>query len=334
MICPNCGREIPDGTVCPCTLAAPALSDNPALNAIKTVGSSPMFLAMTILLSASALLTMFSSLGYNDTFVNIYYYAYTMGLDMDAVMAMLDAMQSTSVARVVLSSIPAILMAVAMWIHFGTCKNLQSGNISTAGLTICKVLTYIYMISLCLVAFTLFAVLVLAIIGIATSSFVFPSYGGYGIGYSDEEARLAVIIVLGVFALIVGGIMALAIAYQASIIRTINRTKQVAQSGMADDRVSGYFIGMNYFVAACSIISGGLTLLTAPITGAATLAHGVAFILISLLLRRYRQEMNQVLFPPVQPVMPYAYAPFQGGPQAAQPQPPVEAPQDSQPPQE
>lgn len=331
MICPNCGREIPDGTVCPCTLAPPALSDNPALNVVKTVGSSPLFLAMTILFSISALLTILSSLGNSDTFANIYYYAYNMGLDMDTVMAMLDAMQSAAVASVVISSIPAILLAVAMWIHFGTCKNLQSGNISTAGLTICKVLRYIYMIFLCLVAFTLLAVLALAIIGIATSSFVFPSYGGYGVGYSDEEARLAVIIVLGVTVLIVGAIMTLTITYQASIIRTINRTKQVAQSGMADDRVSGYFIGMNYFVAVCSIISGLIALFTAPIAGAATLANGVAFILMSQLLRRYRQEMNLVLFPPVQPAAPYAYTQFNSIPQA---QPHVENPQQPGPPQQ
>ena len=46
MICPNCGREIPDGTVCPCTLEAPALSDNPAVNVVKRVGSSGMLLAL------------------------------------------------------------------------------------------------------------------------------------------------------------------------------------------------------------------------------------------------------------------------------------------------
>ena len=66
MICPKCGRDIPDGTVCPCSLEGPPLSDNPALNALKTVGSSPLFLALAALMSAWALLTIFSSLGVSD----------------------------------------------------------------------------------------------------------------------------------------------------------------------------------------------------------------------------------------------------------------------------
>ena len=72
MICPKCGREIPDGTVCPCTLERPPLSDNPALNALKTVGSSPLFLALAVLMSLSALLTVFSSLGMGDALTIIY----------------------------------------------------------------------------------------------------------------------------------------------------------------------------------------------------------------------------------------------------------------------
>ena len=336
MICPNCGREIPDGTVCPCTLEAPApmYSENPALNAIKAIGSSSLFLAMTVLFSVSALLTILSSIGLSDTISSIYYYAYAMGWDMDSILPMLDTMRSTSVFSAILGSIPAILMAVAMWIHFATCKNLQSGNISTAGLTICKVLCYIYMISLCFVAFLIVALCILAIIGVLFGSFTLPTPNGYRSTYSDEEAQLAVVIVLGVFALVFGFILALAIGYQASIIRTINRTKQVAQTGVADDRVSGYFIGMNYFVAVCSLISGVIALFSAPISGAASLAHGAAFLLMSSLLRRYRQGMNQVMFPPVQPLqppMPYMYAPVPGN---QPPVPPQEPPTNNgQPPQ-
>ena len=87
---------------------------------------------------------------------------------------------------------------------------------------------------------------------------------------------IAVVVVLAVFALIIGFAMGLAIAYQASIIRMINRTKTVAATGMADDRVSGYLVGMTGFSAVCSLISGLLGLFTAPLTGAAGIAGGVA----------------------------------------------------------
>ena len=168
MICPNCGRNIPDGTVCPCTLEAPPplLSDNPAVNVVKTIGSSPLFLTMAILFSASALLTVFSSMGLSDALSNIYYYAYAYGLYdyIDSIANMLDMIRATSVANAIIGSIPAILLAVAMWIHFVTCRNRMSGNISTAGLTICKVFRYIYMVALCLCAFLVLAGIALVLI--------------------------------------------------------------------------------------------------------------------------------------------------------------------------
>ena len=330
MICPNCGREIPDGTVCPCTLEAPALSDNPAVNVIKRVGSSGMFLALCVLFSAWALLTIFSSLGVSDALANIYMYAYQIGMNAEQIMPILDLMQSSTVTSAVLGSIPAILTAAAMWIHFSTCRNRLSGNISTAGLTICKVLCYISMISLCVLAFLILGGFALIIVAIFVSNEPWSqlfSYGAYaygysqGPGYTDEEATIAIVVVLGVFALIITFAMVLAITYQASFIRMINRTKNVALTGLADDRVSGYLTGMSGFVAACSIISGFGALLTAPIAGAATLCHAAGFIVMILLLRKYKNEMNMVLYPSMQPAMPtnmppaYGQPPYQPGPQ-------------------
>lgn len=340
MICPKCGRDIPDGTVCPCSLEGPPLSDNPALNALKTVGSSPLFLALAVLMSAWALLTIFSSLGVSDAMSSVYVYAFQYGLDMDQVQAIMNAMRSSSMVTAVLGSIPAILTAVAMWLHFSTCKSRQSGNISTAGLTICKVLSYISLVGLCLAGVLVlcgFAIIIIAfLVSDAPLGSLFDAYGGYysyGSSFSDEEATIAVVVVLGVFALIIGFAMGLAIAYQASIIRMINRTKTVAATGMADDRVSGYLVGMTGFSAACSIISGLFALFTAPLTGAASLAHAAGLILMIVLLRTYGKAMNQVLYPPMQPPMPPMYgtpqqnfAEQQHAPQDAQqpPQPPVE----------
>lgn len=303
MICPNCGREIPDGTVCPCTLQPAPLSDNPALNVVKTIGSSPLFLAMTILLSVSTLLVIFSSAGLNDSIYNLYYYGYAMGLDMDALENMFDMMRSTSVVNAVLSSIPAILVAVAMWLHYISCRGRVSGNISTAGLTICKVIAYIRMICLCLATLLVVGVCVLAIVMVTADAFPTYALDPYG-SFAGDELKLSIVIVFGIFAVIFLAVMLLIITYQASLIRMINRTKAVSESGMADERVSGYLVGMIYFTAVCSILSGIFTLFTAPISGAAVITQGVAYILMAQLLGRYRKGMNQVLFPPVLPVSP------------------------------
>lgn len=316
MICPNCGRDIPDGTVCPCTLQPVPLSDNPALNTVKTIGSSPMFLVMAIFLSISTLFTIFSSAGLNDTIYNLYYYAYSMGMDLNTIENVIDMMRSTSVFSAVISSVPAILVAVAMWLHFITCRNRVNGNISTAGLTICKVIAYIDMIFLCLVAFLITALCALLLVLFLTQDIPFSAL----LSNDLDEARMILIVCVSLFLAIVLFMLILAITYQASIIRMINRTKQVSESGMADERVSGYLIGMTYFTAVCCIFVGISALFTGPLGGIASLCRGVAYILIAVLLGRYRKEMNSVLYPPVQPMgtMPgYGYAPqdaYQGSP--------------------
>ena len=53
MICPKCGRTVPDGAPCPC--GAPVLSSNPAVNLMKTLGSSPKFLTAAILYSVGGI---------------------------------------------------------------------------------------------------------------------------------------------------------------------------------------------------------------------------------------------------------------------------------------
>lgn len=308
MICPNCGRDIPDGSVCPCTLQPTPLSDNPALNTVKTIGSSPLFLVMVIFLSLSTLFTIFSSAGLNDTIYNLYYYAYSTGLDLDTIESILNMMRSTSVARAIFSSVPAILVAVAMWLHFITCRNRQSGNISTAGLTICKVITYITMIAQCLIALLVTGVCAIMIVVFLSQELPLSTF----FGYDADEAVMIIVVCVALFLAFFLFFMILAITYQASIIRMINRTKQVSESGIADERVSGYLIGMTYFTAICCVFVGFSSLFASPLGGISALCRGVAYILIAVLLSRYRKEMNAVLYPPVQPVgtMPgYGYAP-------------------------
>ena len=335
MICPKCGRDIPQGTVCPCSFEAPGpilgavpLSTNPAVNGIKRLGSSGLFLAIAILFSVSALFTILSSAAMGDVMMNLYYYGYSMGLDVEALGSLIDAMYSTSIPRAILGSIPTILLAVAMWIHYGTCRSTKSGNISTAGLTICKVLRYISMIGKCLVTVMLVIVgviLVLFFVSGGLDSISSSLYGGSSSFYSGssvEEVALAIVMVLGIFILFFSFFMVLAITYQASIIRMINRTKISAQTGTPDNRVSGYLIAMNCIVAGLNILASFFALFTSPVSAVATLANAVGLILASVLLSRYRKEMDAVIYPPAVQVIPvepmYGQPPMPGAQQVQQ----------------
>ena len=93
MMCPKCGRTIPDGTQCPC--GAPVLSSNPAVNLIKTLGSSPKFLAAAILTSVMVLFSILASMGSKDLLVSLYYYGANYGVDPDVFYPAMSALENS-----------------------------------------------------------------------------------------------------------------------------------------------------------------------------------------------------------------------------------------------
>lgn len=307
MICPNCGRNIPDGSVCPCSLGGAMLSSNPALNAIKTIGSSSRFLVAAILMTAVPVLSVIGSFFVTPDLSDLLYYLYELEIDPELYYYVFSSMNQASMVGPVISALPAILIAVALWLVYTTCSSRQSGNISTAGLTICKVMAIISIILYSLLAVMLMVLFVILIIAAAAEGFEDAYY--YGAGTELSQAVL-VISVIGL--VVVAGIMALVICYQASILKTINRIKATALSGVPDNRVPGFLIGMNWVAGVCGGISGLFALFTAPITGIASLLGAAALILFALLLSQYRNAMTLLLYPPVQPTYPQQPMPPQG----------------------
>jgi len=308
MICPKCGREIPDGTVCPCSAGTPALSSNPALNVIKTIGSSSMFLVAAVLYSLGVLLTLIGDVSTSsDATAWLMNFAYQMDVDISYLYPYLQNAAGTNVFSVILSAIPTILIAVAFWMHYTTCRGMESGGISTAGLTIWKVMNYISLVFICLAA-VIFAV-----------AFIIIMIGGLASGNSDGAAAVGI----AVFCiLIVGLVFGLVIPYLIAQIRVINRAKNIAATGVPDNRVSQFLIVMNWISAVCAIISGLTSLFLSPLVGLAGLCSAVSTIIITLCLSRYRREMTVLMYPPVQPVYAQPVQPMQGG--YAQPTVPVQ----------
>lgn len=321
MICSRCGREIPDGTVCPCSAQptptqptpmqptpmqptpiqptpiqpmpmqpAPmsptsALSSNPALHVLKSIGSSPLFLTAAILYSVSVVLTLVSGIwGSADATAALYQFAYQFDVDLSPLYPYLDDAASTSVVSVLCSSLFNILTAVAYWIHFCTCRSRKSGNISTVGLTIWKVITYIAFISICVGAGVLFiAILIL-----------FGAGGVAAISGESASAGGAVIAIAVIVLLICGAIFGLAIPYFVCEIKVINRAKAIAATGLPDSRVSQFFVVMLWITAIFGLFGAVSTLFTDPVNGLALVASNAGGILIALCLTRYRREMDLV----------------------------------------
>ena len=173
MICPKCGRVIPDGTQCPC--GAPLLSSNPAVNVIKTLGSSPKFLAVAILYSVAALFSAVSVFNTDALASPLYYYAANYGLNSDAFYTVMEAAEGGGIAGAVIGLIPAILIGVSIWLFYVSCRNVQTGNVSTAGLTICKVISYIGLVGVCLLILLLVVCFFLVLFAVGGSGDLSPA---------------------------------------------------------------------------------------------------------------------------------------------------------------
>ena len=320
MMCPKCGRTIPDGTQCPC--GAPVLSSNPAVNLIKTLGSSPKFLAAAILTSVMVLFSILASMGSKDLLVSLYYYGANYGVDPDVFYPAMSALENSLGVGTVVVAIPNILIAVGMWMFYVSCRSTQSGNVSTAGLTLCKVLAIISLVLFCVVvAVALVAmVVVLVAVGAMAGNAYYSDYGNSAAAFASVQ------VFLGFIAVILLGVLALYIVYYICIVKTINRVKASALHGVPDNRVPRFLTGFMMVIGILGLISGVISLIASPVAGIGSLAGSVSLILMSLLLSEYRAKMTMLLFPPVQPMYgnmpPYHAAPPQqpGGPEGPAPQ--------------
>lgn len=295
MICPKCGRSIPDGTICPCSMAQP-LSSNPAVNTLKTLGSSPLFLVFAILMSLAPLLSILGQMMMRSNMGELMYYAMQLDLDPGVLYPFLNAVSNASVGTAVLSAAPSVLIAVGLWITYASCRSTQSGNVSTAGMTICKVLAVITLVCLCICAALM---LILAVILLAAGVSESAVSDGYYSGMTQ-----AVMAMVGVFLVIIAVVFALTIIYEVCVIKTINRIKATAVTGTPDNRIPNFLIVMNYIAAVGSGLAGLGNLFTAPAVALSALASAASLILISILLSKYRSGMTLLMYPPVQPVYP------------------------------
>lgn len=292
MICPNCGNQVPEGMRCPCGGGERSLSSNPAVHAIKAVSSSALFLTAAILFSVSILFTILSSLGGNAVLEQVIYRLYSMGLDVSEFSAYLSDLRWTGVLSAVFSSAFTILLAVGLWLHYFTCRRTDTGNISTSGLTICKVIAVIRCVLVALALLLVVGGCVIMMIGLGAASLS---------GLDEDMAVMfmtlaIVLVVFGTFSGVLG------LVYQICIIKTINRIKSTANTGVADNRISGFVIVWTYIISVISIIGGIFTLFTGVLGGLSAITGAVSSFLIAKCLSDYKKRATMLMYPPVQPM--------------------------------
>lgn len=302
----------------------PFLSDNPAVNVLKRAGSSPLLLWAGIFQSAFLV----AWIGFIVAFSNM------IGLEAENAwqnsrvhISPEFAESSALVGRVFFSvvcslpMIPVVLSLVGLWIHYASCRSVKSGGVSTAGLTIWKVKSYIRLVAVCSFA----GISLIAII----AALAFSAFGGYdALGSQMPSSALAVL--WFIYFLMIAGFSSLPVIGSALKIRLINRTKAVARMGYPDNRTPTFVVAVNYIKVAFLTLYGvsfvPLSILPATIPdeaaqgmpdftfvmllGVAMLSQAVYIVLVNISISHYKQEMTRLIYPqvwtiPAQPV-PYA----------------------------
>lgn len=303
MFCPKCGKPCAEGmrfcqycgaplesTASPESAAAPSynpapipVAENPTLHAIRQMARSPLYLvgaigyACMILFALSAslsggtlggltqYLSLISRLGGSSYELN-----YLLGEFYD----LMPVLQGVSFATTILTQLPAILVAVGIWMMFASAVDRSGAPLKTAGLTMIRVVEIVVMVCQCVLLVAVEGLIILVMVAVGR--------------YDDSATPLFVVLML-----VCAFIMGLSILYYAKLVQTIGMMRSSIRYGQPSARVSVY-------VAVLTIIGGGASVLSLLQFGSvfstlSSLSAAVAEIGYGIFLFQYRSRMRILL---------------------------------------
>ena len=275
VFCKNCGKNLTQPSA-PVKVAKPPLSNNPTLNVIKKVASSPLFLVAIIAYSVQILGSVIVAAGSGPLFSGmIYNILYEFGADIpyelyDILDGIAMAGSGPVIVGTIIGLIPTILICIGLWITYASARSRLSSGMKTSGLTMIKVITIIQLVGDCLTlaAFEIF--LMFAVVASAAEAYGF-------------------VVVIFVFIVILGTAMyILQIIYLSKIVKSINTAKNTIATGVPSNKVSS-FLAVWAFVSAAGFI---FSLPASFISSAAAITSLICF---GLVIFKYKAEMRALM---------------------------------------
>lgn len=288
-------------------------SSNQAVNVLKKVGASGKFfffaLLSTLSIAASILAASSADDLMNSTFIS---------MPRDFLNMAIDVRMTALIASIVFA-LPSLLYVIGLWMHHSACRNRKDGGVSTAGLTLIRILKVIQFIILLVGLLIGLGVIIYYMVSVNSATRAFNRT--YGANFMPSEVLAVLIVTLIIFAVIA----ALVLAYYISVLKIIKRAKIIAETGVPDNRVSGYVIVINWIKAIFLFMGAIISIFGVPYSAISSLVSGFVALLIALILSEYKKGMTAVLYginpPMVGPEgMPIAHDP------ALNPEVPVAAP--------
>ena len=352
MFCNKCGKSLPDSARfcdgCGNAVSAPAYQpaspirppvhytlaptvldvDTPSVSALKNLAKSPLVLFLALALTGSLVIGLMNALGAISSYMEVLRTIFR-ELGETELLNMISSLESGFTTSAVMSYVLPAVFALGVWITF--VAGFKKKGMTTAGLTMMKVVNIINMVMFCIVAAVISLVMGLVLLGLNNAEELIAEGAG-SIEVISTIVGVAFVVLLAYFAMM--------IVFYARVIGTINAAKEVAVTGKTRKKASVY-AAVLCFVSAASSISSGLSALSAKaaiaeqfagmedmpeelleilqkldFTGSAlpTLLSGAAMLLLGILILSYRSKVQPlaeyvdmpIAMVPVVPVMPVA----------------------------
>jgi len=225
------------------------LSSNPAINILKQIGSSPLFVTVAIMYSASLLFQVIQIIinASSNPFAQIMsaldsYELYDL-IPRDFLYGMEDALYNANIMTVIINIaglIIPVLIGVGLWMHFFASRDESSDGMKTGGLTIIKICTVINFVFACIFIFFVVIVCILAVIALA--------------GINGDAAQIAAVIILVSVIISAGGASVFVIFYYVKILKSIKAAKMCAVTGTPKYKMSVFVPVMNFISVFFGVI--------------------------------------------------------------------------------
>lgn len=262
----------------------------PAVEALRKLGSSPLFLAAIIIYALSALFSFFSSVSDSSGIMG-YIYRIAAMLDAEYIMySYMDEIYSVASVGSIISSLIGMLPAILVWIGlllvYRACKNPKGNTISLIGFNVLKVLEILGLVFSCIGFFLMEFMLLIALIASA-STFAGSDTAGILI------AVMAIVLVAAVISII----------YYIKLLKSLDSAKRTILTGTPDCRASR-FVGIICFIGAALSVAGILGQIISLTAGVSVtnLFFGIVSAILSaaeatifgILIFSYRRKMKSV----------------------------------------
>lgn len=263
---------------------SPLVPSNPLLDAIRRLASSPLFLVAAILTSLAALLSMFASISspvdISNALREFGRVLAEKGYDIDLSGLEQSIASSSGISSALTGMIPSLLTVLGVWLVYGAAKN-RTKRMSTAGLTILKVLQVISLVVICIVT----ALIVLGSLAGVVFGAAYLSEEVYDI---DEATIIAMVVAIIVASVLL--VMVLSILCEAKLIKTINGMRKTLATGEVQGKTSMYVVVMLYIFAAFECSTGFSMLFSGKIVaGLSVLCTAAIIVLFAIVLVKYRK---------------------------------------------